>query len=102
MSFIIVYVTNESLEEAERVTNHLLEKKLIACGNHMPIKSAYWWQGKIENEDEYVSLLKTRSSNWELVVTEVEKIHSYDTPCIIKFEAEANQSYEKWIEDETS
>ena len=102
MSFIIIYVTNENLTEAEKITNRLLEKKLIACGNHMPIKSAYWWQGKIENEDEYVTLLKTRKENWESVRDEIEKIHTYDTPCIIKIEVEANASYEQWINNETN
>ena len=30
---------------------------------------------------------------------EVEKIHPYDVPCIMKFDVEANTSYENWIRD---
>ena len=31
---------------------------------------------------------------------EVEKIHSYDIPCIIKIPIEANKSYFEWIRNE--
>ena len=29
------------------------------------------------------------------------KIHPYTTPCIIKFNIEANEEYENWINNET-
>ena len=101
MSIIIVYVTHKNQVDAQKITQHLLGKRLIACANFMPIKSAYWWQGTIESEDEVVSPLKTRKENWDILKEEVEKIHSYETPCIMKFEVEANESYEDWIKKET-
>ena len=101
MEFIVVYVTHENKEEAEKIAKHLLEKKLIACYNIFPITSGYWWKGNIENSEEYVSLLKTRSENWEKVKQEVEKIHPYETPCIMKLDVEANESYGKWIYEES-
>ncbi|PIN71827.1 divalent-cation tolerance protein CutA [Candidatus Woesearchaeota archaeon CG10_big_fil_rev_8_21_14_0_10_45_5] len=101
MAFIIVYVTHENLGNAQRMAAHLLKKRLIACANFFPIKSSYWWKGKIENSQEIVSLLKTRKENWEKVKSEIKKIHSYKTPCIIKIGAEANKDYESWINKET-
>ena len=102
MGFIIIYVTHESKKEADRINKYLLDRKLIACTNIFPIKSAYWWNGKVENSDEFVSILKTRIENWKAVRDEVEKIHPYDTPCIMKINVEANAKYEKWIYDETN
>jgi periplasmic divalent cation tolerance protein len=101
MGFIIIYITHKNLEEASKITSHLLEKKLIACANIFPIKSSYWWQGKIENEDEVVSIVKTRREHWEKVKSEVKRIHPYEVPCIIKIEVEANEDYESWINSET-
>lgn len=101
MTFIILYVTHETLENAQKVASHLLQKKLIACANFFPITSSYWWKGKIENSKEIVSLLKTRKENWEKVKSEVKKIHPYETPCIMKLNAEANEDYESWVNEET-
>lgn len=101
MGFILVYVTHGDMESARKVAAHLLEKKLVACANFFPIRSAYWWRGKLKHSDEVVSILKTRKANWRRVKKEVESIHPYDVPCIIRIDAEANRSYENWIRDET-
>lgn len=57
----------------------------------------YWWNGNIENDDEYVSIVKTIPELWEVLQKEIKEIHPYDVPCIMKLEAEANVEYEKWI-----
>lgn len=101
MWFIMSYITHPNTQEANRVCDELLNKKVIACYNLFPITSAYWWKGEIEKSEEIVSIVKTRLSNWELLQQEVKKLHSYQTPCIIKIEVEANEDYEKWIEEET-
>ncbi|MFH1359075.1 MAG: divalent cation tolerance protein CutA [archaeon] len=62
---ILIYVTNPSKQEAEKVINHLIDKKLIACGNIFPITSCYLWKGEKENSNEFVCLLKTKNENWE-------------------------------------
>ena len=101
MGFIIVYITHANLEEAKKITSKLLEKKLIACANFFPIESAYWWKGEIASSSEIVSIVKTRTANWQKVKENIEKLHPYEVPCIMKFDVEANESYEKWIDDET-
>jgi periplasmic divalent cation tolerance protein len=101
MKFILVYVTHKNLKSAKKVAEVLLRKRLIACVNYFPIESAYWWKGKIENSKEIVSLLKTKKENWAKVKKEIEKIHPYETPCIMKLDVESNSDYAKWIKDET-
>lgn len=101
MSFIVIYTTHENAEEAQKITSHLLEGRLIACANILPIEACYWWQGAIATANEYVAILKTRSEYWEHVRDEIERIHPYDVPCIMKIEVEANERYEQWIRDET-
>ena len=101
MSFILIYITHENLTEAKKIANHLLEKKLVACANFFPIESMYWWKGKIQNTNEVVSIIKTKTENWEKVKTAVKELHPYECPCIMKINAQANQDYEDWINKET-
>jgi periplasmic divalent cation tolerance protein len=102
MSFIIIYITYETKKDAEKTCRYLLEKRLVACANIYPIKSMYWWKGEITDSDEYVSILKTPEKNWERIKEVVAQKHPYDTPCIMKLDAEANPGYEEWIRRETA
>lgn len=97
MSFIIVYTTHPNEVSATKLSNYLVENKYVACANIFPIKSAYWWKGAVESDKEYVSILKTIHENWEALQSKIEAVHPYKVPCILKLEAEANQSYEDWI-----
>ena len=78
--FILIYVTHRNQKAAEKIANHLLKKRLIACANFFPIKSSYWWKGKIENGKEIVSLLKAKEENWHKIKSEIEKIHPCEPP----------------------
>ncbi len=94
---IFVYVTVKSVEEAKNISKCLLQKKLIACANFFPITSMYRWSGKIVDDSEVVLLLKTVEEKYSKIVSIVEKIHSYDTPCVIKIPVSSNANYLEWI-----
>ena len=98
---ISVYITCKDEKEAVRISKHLLKKRLIACSNIFPIKSMYWWKKKIVDDNEIIMLAKTTNKNYEKIKKEVKKLHSYDIPCILKFNAEANREYKGWVEKET-
>jgi len=96
----LIYITCKDEKEAVKISKYLLEKRLIACSNIFPIRSMYWWKGKIQDEKEYVILAKTLEKNYNKIKEEVSKIHSYDIPCILKIDAEANESYGQWVKKE--
>ncbi len=99
MSFISIYITNKDEAAAQSIADHLIERKVVACANLFPIKSAYWWKGEIAKEEEWVALVKTVPEKWGHVCEIVENIHPYETPCIMKTEVEANLAYENWIRE---
>ncbi len=99
---IIVYTTCKDKEEAQKIAKHIVEKKLAACANYFPINSIYEWQAKLQEDNEFVLLLKTVDENFDKVKEEVEKIHSYEVPCILKINAEANEEYMDWVKKSTS
>lgn len=98
---ILIYTTHSSKEEAQKVTSLLLSEKLIACANYFTMESTYVWKGKEQSEAETVAIYKTANTNWDAVKSLIEKQHPYETPCIIKIEAEANKAFENWINSET-
>lgn len=54
----------------------------------------------MENTAEFVTILKTKKEKWDEIQKEILSIHPYKTPCIMKFEVEANKWFEDWINEE--
>jgi len=99
---IFVYITNPDKKTALKVSRYLLKNRLCACVNIFKIQSLYWWQGKIENADEYAIIAKTKDKNYSKIEKEVRKIHPYKTPCILKIKIDkVNKDYLKWLMKET-
>ena len=74
---------------------------MVACVKFLPIKSKFWWQGKIQQANEIATLLTTKKENWVKVQDEIKKMHSYEVPCIEKTEFTADRNYEDWIKKVT-
>lgn len=96
----IIYITCKDIKEAKKISKHLLNKRIIACANIHPIESMYWWKGKIVEELETVIIAKSSSKNFNKIKEEVKKIHSYEIPCILKIDSEANEGYDEWVRKE--
>lgn len=101
MAFIIIKITCPTIEEARKISTHLLQQRLISSANFFPIKSMSSWTGEIQEVDESIAFLKTRKGNWEKVRDEIQRIHPYEVPCITKIDVEANEDYESWVNKQT-
>ena len=96
----LVLVTHPSKEHAERITRGVIDAKLAACVLVTDVKSFYNWGGKLNEDDEVVTLLKTLTDKVEMLEKYIETNHDYDVPAIISFKANANQSYGNWLSSE--
>ncbi len=90
----LLYVPVKDDEEARKIAKHLLEKKLIACANFFPGKSMYLWENEIKEDTETFMIIKPLK---EEAKQEIEKLHSYDVPCILELPTKANKKYQEWI-----
>jgi periplasmic divalent cation tolerance protein len=97
---IIFYVPCKNKAEAKTIAKTLLEKKLIACANVLPIDSMYYWEGKFKENKEVVLLLKTLNHVEEEVKQEIKELHSYEVPAIIRINTRVNSEYLAWAEEQ--
>ncbi len=93
----IGYVPCRDEGEAKRIAMLLLDRRLVACANIFPVTSIYAWQGKIVDEAEAILLVKTTARAWEDAKKAIEHEHSYECPCILCFDADANAAFDTWI-----
>lgn len=104
MEWGFVYVTASNREEALAVGRTLVEERLVACVNVLDgIRSLYWWQGRIQEDDEAAFIAKTRMDMAPRVIERVRELHSYETPCVVVLPVAAgNPDFLDWITAETS
>lgn len=93
----LIYSTFGNQETAETAAKKLLEKHLIGCAVFLPAKSMYWWKGQLETAQEVILLAKTPKSKSVNAQKELEKIHPYETPCVLGISSNVNVSYLQWL-----
>lgn len=91
-------ISATSKEEAEKICDVLLEKKLLAGTLIIDGDSRYHWKGEIENERYFNIHAYTLERHKEEVIEEVRKIHSDETPIIEYQDIDGNQDFLEWIE----
>ena len=99
MDMRLVLVTHPNKEHAERITRGVIDAKLAACVLVTDVKSFYNWEGKLNEDDEVVTILKTSTEKIADLEKYIEANHDYDVPAIIFFQANANQTYSNWLND---
>lgn len=94
----IVLVTAGSRQEADEIAESLIQAKLAACVNLLPVFSIYTWQGTIHRDEEWQLLIKSERSRFDELEAKIRELHSYDVPEIIALPIVAgSQPYLQWI-----
>jgi periplasmic divalent cation tolerance protein len=82
-SDIVVIFCTIPVNESEAMARTLVEGRLVACVNVVPVHSYYRWNGEFCSEPEHLIIAKTRKSMKTEVIETIKKLHSYEVPEII-------------------
>lgn len=102
--FCTVAVTFDNDDDAAKVAKTIIEERLAACAQtEGPITSTYWWEGKVETDQEWRVDFKTTTALLGKLTARVVELHSYDVPQVIALPIVGGlDAYLQWIEDETN
>jgi len=100
----LVYSTCGNIGDAKRIARSLVEDRLVACVNIIPVvHSVYWWKGNIEEENEIAILAKTTKDRIKEVISKIKELHTYELPDIIAIPVvKGYKKFLQYIRDETS
>lgn len=99
---MLIITTTKDKKEAKKIAKGLLKKELCACVSLFEIESLYRWNGKIEDENEYLVEIKTSDKNYKKVEKFIKKQHSYKTPQIVAIKLDKiEKRYKKWLKKES-
>jgi periplasmic divalent cation tolerance protein len=101
---MMVYATTRERVQAEEIGIALVKERLAACANVLDhVRSFYWWQGEMQQDNEALLILKTTASRVEPLIARLKALHSYDCPSIEAVPVAAGYApYLDWVRAEVA
>lgn len=99
MTPVMVLTTVGASFDPRALATELVDKRLAACVNVIPkMHSVYRWQGKIEEEDEQLLLIKTAEQLLDDVKQALFAGHPYEIPEFIVLRLDdLSEAYREWL-----
>ncbi len=99
-----IHVTMPDAERAAALARTLIGEALAGCVNVVPgVRSIYRWEGRIQEDDEVLCLIKTRPAIFDRVRRRILELHPYNVPEILAFAVdEGSPAYLDWLRAATA
>ncbi|MFO7637749.1 MAG: divalent-cation tolerance protein CutA [bacterium] len=100
-TYLQVFTTLPGARAAHRLARELVCSRLAACAQVVgPVRSAYRWQGRVEEAREWLCLLKTSRRRFPALARAIRAAHPYEVPEIIALPiAAGSRTYLAWLDD---
>lgn len=90
-------------DTAVRIARTLVDERLAACANLVPVESIYRWRGTVESGSEILLLIKTVPARMEALTARIVELHPYELPEVVAVDTAGGLAgYLDWIASETS
>lgn len=94
----LLYCPFPTLDAARVAATTLLEAKLVACCNILPMgESHYVWQGVMTVATETILIAKTSADCVAEAQQQLAAIHPYASPAILSFTAQTTDAFAAWV-----
>ncbi len=98
--YYVVFVTAENKEQAQKIADAVLNKKLAGCINTLEVTSQYWWENKLQKHPETMLIIKTVKDKFTELMKVIKENHAYSVPEIIALPiVKGNPQYLLWLSD---
>ncbi len=104
MTQMLIYlVTYPADKGPEKFARSLVERRLVACINLVKVSSKYWWEGRVQDDEEYLLIIKTSVEKAKQLEEAISREHPYQVPEIISLRPDSvSKPYLEWLIKELS
>lgn len=101
MTYVQVVTTTDSKDAALALARGIVEARLGAAVQLYPIRSVFWWDEAVQDEEEWQLVVKTVRPRVETLIAHIREHHSYIVPEIIVTPIEDGLAeYLSWMDAE--
>jgi periplasmic divalent cation tolerance protein len=98
----VVIISTAPPAESTAMARALLDRRLVACVNVIPVRSFYRWKGEFCDDQEHLLIAKTTEEKATDVIAAIKAMHPYEVPEIIAVPVIAGHApYLEWVHQET-
>jgi periplasmic divalent cation tolerance protein len=104
-SDLVAVLTSVSTEkQALDIAHALVQRRLAACVNVLPVaRSIFRWKGRVQQDSEFLLLIKTLGVNFEAVRAAIKELNAYELPEIVSFPAaQTDAAFAAWVADSST
>jgi len=103
-SLLVVVTTVGTEQQALDIAHDLVGKHLAACVNIVArIRSVFFWKGKVNDDTEWMLLIKTAPENFDVLREAIRRLNVYELPEILGFStAHADPLFARWVVDSST
>lgn len=101
-NFLNVEISAENQEQADKILNMLLEKRLVTGGQFIKSPARFRWKGEIVSMDYIMITSFTTEKNKSEIMQCVGQVSEEEVPMIRFTPFEGNPELLKWIQETVS
>jgi len=96
----VVCLVTTPPDQARAIAAAIVERELVACVNIVPlVHSVYRWEGKVEQDDESLLVIKTTRAAVGRLTDALRELHPYENFELVALDVVAGApAYLDWIE----
>jgi len=99
---VVVILCTAPPDVAADMAEQMVQSRMVACVNIVPIQSTYRWKEKVCNDAEFLMIAKTTKNLAEAAVEYLRSLHPYDVPEILILPVNTGYApYLDWVRKET-
>lgn len=98
-NFCMVLMTIDNYERARQIARTVVSEQLAACCNIIPgVTSIYSWNNAVNEESEFLVLIKTSRGLLPQMEQRIRELHTYEVPEIISITLDGSSlPYLQWL-----
>lgn len=103
MPVLLCLCTCPDAASAAAIARALVDERLAACVNQLPgLHSVYRWQGRVEQAEEVLLLIKTTEDRLAALMDRVQALHPHELPEVLAVQAAGGLApYLDWVVEQT-
>ncbi|HVO49878.1 MAG TPA: divalent-cation tolerance protein CutA [Thermoanaerobaculia bacterium] len=102
---LLAVLTSVSTEkQALDLAHALVQRRLAACVNVLPVaRSIFRWKGRVQQDSEFLLLIKTLEANFEAVRAAIKELNAYELPEIVGLPAsKVDAAFAAWVAESST
>jgi periplasmic divalent cation tolerance protein len=100
---VIITTTFPAEDIAQELARDIIESKLAACVHILPVTSFYRWEGRLNEDAEYLLVAKTAAVTADALVAFLKSRHPYDLPeLLVTPVIGGDTGYLEWVRNDSA